>query len=639
MHEDNQTPSLAPPAVYPALPLTISDIRLVTIDPRDENDEDRVVCRMSVVNLGRCAPEFHTLSYTWGPASPEDAAKGVTDNPSNPVWIVWETGKPSERISHGEVGFVASNLKAALLRLRDNSDLSGKRFWIDAICIDQRNLQERSSQVRLMARVFRSATSVLIWLGEEDEHTAKSFHLMESVAEAKPEMLHLLTPHLVMQHQTCVDENTNSTQIPPLHNHTYWEAARKLFRRNYFSRVWIIQEVVLAKKATVLCGSHMTSWEHLESFSHFVTTTSWSRHFANLSSEDSIPGPCYHMTPTGLKANRKSRQALSYAETLVHALIRSRPYRCRDSRDKVYGLLGLVDFGDLFKDKRRLHPVYGGRSVESVYIDAAIQILEDSDDLLLLYDIEGQKFQYSDLPSWVPDWRCEKPLGLRVTGYRRFRAAGDLPRNLFIHDSSKILEIRGLKLDDIETSAETKHDIISSRPFPGVINILRQQHRHQGKVGLEAVWRALLTDTDGDPPQCPVDTSFEISFLHWLGVKLASFRGLTGSIGEGNELLASLGLAETPQQGKAAAYEASFSHGVHLRLFSTSQKHIGVGSESLEERDSVWIVPGSRVPLIFRSVGDCEYRLVGGAYVHGFMNGEALGVDAEGLQWQTLRVV
>jgi len=68
---------------------------------------------------------------------------------------------------------------------------------------------------------------------------------------------------------------------------------------------------------------------------------------------------------------------------------------------------------------------------------------------------------------------------------------------------------------------------------------------------------------------------------------------------------------------------------MNLRLFLTSQKYIGLGSESLQMGDVVWIVQGSRVPLILREVQTNVYRLVGGAYIHGFMHGEALQLNAD----------
>jgi len=79
-------------------------------------------------------------------------------------------------------------------------------------------------------------------------------------------------------------------------------------------------------------------------------------------------------------------------------------------------------------------------------------------------------------------------------------------------------------------------------------------------------------------------------------------------------------------QSDPGEYEALFSHSSHLRLFRTSLQFLGIGSESVLEGDSIWIVAGVRVPLMLREGTPGVFRIVGGAYVHGFMDGEALNL-------------
>lgn len=74
---------------------------------------------------------------------------------------------------------------------------------------------------------------------------------------------------------------------------------------------------------------------------------------------------------------------------------------------------------------------------------------------------------------------------------------------------------------------------------------------------------------------------------------------------------------------EAAPYNVPFTHALLLRLFRTSQGFLGFGSPSLRPGDSVWIAPGSRVPLVFRSTTEGRFRLVGATYLHGFMHEEA----------------
>lgn len=77
----------------------------------------------------------------------------------------------------------------------------------------------------------------------------------------------------------------------------------------------------------------------------------------------------------------------------------------------------------------------------------------------------------------------------------------------------------------------------------------------------------------------------------------------------------------------ASLFDLHYSHAMLLRPFRTKQGFFGLGTQCLQARDSVWIVPGCRVPLIFRNVEGTRYQLVGGSYVHGFMDGEALKRD------------
>ncbi len=88
--------------------------------------------------------------------------------------------------------------------------------------------------------------------------------------------------------------------------------------------------------------------------------------------------------------------------------------------------------------------------------------------------------------------------------------------------------------------------------------------------------------------------------------------------------------------GGAADFALALSHNPNLVMFRTEEGYLGRGTVSLQEGDSIWIVPGSRVPLIMRAKPDtlaqdgmCRYELVGGAYLHGFMHGEALRGSTE----------
>jgi len=93
------------------------------------------------------APEYEAISYVWGDCT-------------NPVFVICDT--------QGGMLRVPPNLKAALLRFRIAD--KPRTLWMDSICINQDDLTERSNHVRLMGPIYKKASTVLIWLGEEDEY-------------------------------------------------------------------------------------------------------------------------------------------------------------------------------------------------------------------------------------------------------------------------------------------------------------------------------------------------------------------------------------------------------------------------------------------------------------------------------------
>jgi hypothetical protein len=162
----------------------------------------------------------------------------------------------------------------------------------------------------------------------------------------------------------------------------------------------------------------------------------------------------------------------------------------------------------------------------------------------------------------------------------------------------------------------------------------------------EACLTTLITDTGGTPPQCPAPESYGAVYVSWIKSHLraestsfdAGLRTAPGVLTGAVAYQAAGPESETDQQMKdpdaptdAEEYEVIFSHALYIRPFLTQQGYLGVGSESLIVGDSIWIISGSRVPLVLREAGlnTYRYQVVAGAYLHGFMKGEALKTAME----------
>jgi hypothetical protein len=511
------------------------------------------------------------------------------------------------------------------------------------ICIDQSNLSERTEQVMLMAAIYSSAKSVTVWLGEEDKYTKPSFALMKKLVACSKEDLKTIRPGRMNSQRTLA-------LLEPYGDIAYWSSLKKLFERNYFNRAWIIQEITLAKTIFALCGSHLVKWDHIVRISEFLTVTSWTRWISpagKIPAGDMNIHQSHHSLPNTLEANKRTR-ATGDDALMLYSLIRSRGFVSKDPRDKVYALLGVC--GDSIATKPGFNPVYDeDRTATTTFINAAVQILQDSHDLLLLAHVEGKMFQrLPSLPSWVPDWSCNRLLGLGITGYTRFYASGKLPRCLSIDEAALRLTVRGFMLDHIVAVGESKHQVLKGDPFPQILSLYQTMPEiyHTGQPRVEVFWRTMITDTAGPPRIYPAPHSWRLAFSSWMSSKLA-----TQSDGNAQDYLETLKNLTSEIHGStepfsrqsphawvhqrdtktapettvdADAYETTFSHTPHLRPFLTSNQYFGIGSESLEENHSIWIVPGSRVPLILQKVDCGAFQIVGGAYLHGFMHGQAL---------------
>ncbi|KAJ4296336.1 hypothetical protein N0V90_006381 [Kalmusia sp. IMI 367209] len=630
--------------IYKKLPnLRDGQIRLLRIAEWTEAAPG-VFCDLTVVFLSD-RPDYIALSYTWGlPFLQYEHQEegGVAEG---------EAAIPREAdvavVVNGVKTIVGRNLYDFLLHCSRHADpaLRGP-IWVDALCIDQANLPERGHQVQLMSEIYKDALKVVVWLGAENSSTCASLNLIRAIASVNP----------AERSQKAHPSQLSPQSTDIISDLKHWVALAEFFQRTWFVRAWIIQEVTFARNITVLCGSCTLRWDELVTVSQFLATSAWSNCFKEgiLAKSTGSGTMRTHSIPAKLAATKRTWSSSS-SDGLLYALIRCRSSSCQDPRDKVYSQLKLGD-ADIFPSYKR--------SVADVYITAAKYILEHTDNLLLLTCVEGAEFQtVPGLPSWVPDWSVTEYLGLRITGYGSFNAAGNLQRTFKItsNDGEHVLSVRAAKIDTIVNAGETKEELQDfSRPTK-IWNIVAELSDKYvtNESREEVLWRTLMTNRGNEAHSQSVQypamkLNLEDSFRAWVvwrylvaskkSPSLASsfFPAKTSSdaMFPTKEIIFDClkHLAEDPNYeavmaNRASVFHTHYSHAMFLRPFSTQQGFFGLGTQALREGDSVWVVPGCRVPLIFRNV-ECStrYQLVGGTYLHGFMDGQALKQD--GLQFE-----
>jgi hypothetical protein len=117
-------------------------------------------------------------------------------------------------------------------------DCGSQLLWIDAICINQANTAERNHQVNLMRSVYAQASIVLVWLGEVDPQTAS---------------------HTAVEFITAANRRLDDPVVAmrELSDAALWSSLRALFNRQYWKRLWIVQETILAPDLIFFCGKDL----------------------------------------------------------------------------------------------------------------------------------------------------------------------------------------------------------------------------------------------------------------------------------------------------------------------------------------------------------------------------------------------
>jgi Heterokaryon incompatibility protein (HET) len=235
---------------YTALPCKRC-IRLLKLQPLSENYDleadkasfwdgrEPIRCSMEIVCLDD-KPEYDALSYTWkNPVT-------VYENKENAEQEANRFTQERTVICDGKVMMVGVNLHDALLVVRltvsieaYETIISRRRsglIWIDALCINQKNDEERAAQVAIMGQIYSKAQTTIIWLGRDDQYTRPAASVIQHLSRIRLEQTRL------MRRETRLLEfrNYEALGIPQISN-WQWTCLYAFFQRSWFRRAWIVQ--------------------------------------------------------------------------------------------------------------------------------------------------------------------------------------------------------------------------------------------------------------------------------------------------------------------------------------------------------------------------------------------------------------
>ncbi|KAI1409895.1 HET-domain-containing protein [Hypoxylon sp. FL1857] len=451
----------------------------------------------------------------------------------------WGNQEKTEEISiDGKVLGITRNLYMALMKLRSSTE--SRCLWIDAICINQDNVQERNHQVHMMKRIFSTASSVIVWLGDAagSLHDTLEMILKCNWSRGKKNLYNYPEKSL--------------------------RGLNELFSRPWWKRIWIVQEVVAAREIVILLGETIFPWVMLVNLCEAIQQAEFLTHPLA-----SMIRSCGYQKFTVLDHFRRNRTM-----PLVRFVHCTQDYQATDSRDKLYALLGMAS--DISPDD--IIPDYT-KPVQEVFLDLVRFMVTERRSLDI---ISSGRLSLSDstIPTWLPDWRgmnTLRPLNSEEVGGHFHRASGNTDAVVDLAEYPSTLRAEGWIVDAVESFDETVTLTDVDRSI-----IRRWQGMAAEKVDrltMSLFWKTIIMDKD-----------------HMGNLVTASFgRAFDDFINRSDK-----NRSKFVQQFSDAVTRAVLGR----RFFITKRGRMGLGPPEIQPGDQVAILKGCHVPLLLRQAGD-----------------------------------
>jgi hypothetical protein len=697
-------PILPSTMLYSRLDPQRREIRLLDL----RSSSSSFAASTSIVSLDD-APEFWALSYVWG----SGARIGIVD---------------------GAEVEVTANLHAALRAV-------GRKFgrvciWVDALCINQVDDEEKNAQVQLMASIYGQASRVIGWLGPEADGSSLAISMIRRASDvwqrscgiqlsslSKGDLGALIShdfpldwltdmPQLGVKRDLDTQEGRRValrmllqgdwrhawwTAIPTLHDwgpvsfSPAWRAIGAFFEREYWSRIWILQEYALSSNLVLLCGS-----ETLDPVDTLPILLSVRQcHKLADSGPDTVSGVGEIEGTQTFSGWFKLDCALFFATLrfgklhtdIIGLVRRANVLAASNPRDRLYALSAFSP------DKVAAHYEW---TVAQVYTEFAKGLLvgRSLGELLAQTEVnrrvkrdclpyeqrisalgasDDELHVDHDLPSWVPDWdfgnaveattqqsiernRLPDETASMLSQMRQYQAGPMAGKAPVIHDNQSLV-MRGVRIDSVVFSRATRDMLFSS--FDGNI----------GDQTLPSWWRAFNNVNTG---------AYPTSITNAQALLLATFLGRTVDNDDALNISSPTYAAHArlfacyisrlseyytevtaenygpiareiyPQMEREfedqsldndSNLQAQLKAMTHCltrgwlksrRLFYTVHGYLGIGPKGMHNDDVVVIFRGCQMPIVLRRVED-GWMFIGLCYLQGWMNEEAYGDSGSSL--------
>ncbi|KAN0122842.1 Heterokaryon incompatibility protein (HET) domain containing protein [Hyaloscypha variabilis] len=568
---------------YEALPSQTS-FRVLELLPGGEDSEIRYKLHFADWNK---PPQYEALSYTWG--------------------------DPSVKISttcDGKILGITTNLHDGLRHLRRKD--TSRVLWADAVCINQEDDKERGHQVNNMRMVYRNATKVLVWLGKNEEgHASVAVNAILEITLKCCNRAGISISNLSTYDEFRSLVVDYSWRQLGCNDPTSWNSVLWFFKRSWFSRLWVMQEVNAGNQVTLICGDIEVGWDMVGLAARYITS--------NRELFDS-----YNFWETNIWCAETLRLRFFHHWNCLDFLHQTRDFETTDPRDKIYAVLGMPSF---LNWDHTIHADYEKKEQEvlrgftDIYLNRAnldpLSYLQHDDDIPC------------DIASWAPRWANQRQRNHVLIRLIRNRnpeqtASKGFPPSIIRNPSNNILKVSGIRFDvitdcvsiDNEELFNSRRRIKKNHP---VLDFWRSQNAHPtiyptGEDSMTVYSIVLAGGLHCDFHRARERlSSFKANFSAYL-VRLLNMEG-----------------QPVPESIQKAAETGDWTQWEWLPrdtcwnrvLFTTSKGYMGVGPKVSKAGDVVCVLGGGTVPILLRPANG-HFQVVGESYVHGIMEGEAV---------------
>ena len=526
-----------------------------------------------------------------------------------------------------------------------------------------------------MAQIYGLCSEAIGWLGEEYEETNDAIHIFHYLAENSwkfginptAPLEQGLTHHVGIGIQLALNN---------LYPRIDWPALTAWFSQEYFSRLWIVQEVALAPKIKLFNGPKEISIDTFTVAMRFIQFVLRHKQIGQYWSREYLRSWELIILRAAVKDTEQTEPP-----TMLDLVVKNATRKCADNHDRIYAMLGLKNHFE----NSTLKVDYTS-NIEQLYQDFALSYLKEGNLKPLHYAgavIETDPDDYENywleatLPTWTPDWRHYYPRTKLCSDHENkpiFSAATAIPPTIIIQQARlPAIGITGRTIDIVEATVATLLDQPwDTRP----IKDLGHSTDSNPHMPFSAYFfyvghlNGIPFDTESEAEIAWPDPSKNKKYPNGEDAETAYAR--TWMLDNRHPITAlTLGDATT-MSGRLSAIKSAWKDGkqsivgpktgtvfqwhieqknitaavrqttVGRAFFISKEGWIGLGPVPVRPGDRIVVFEGAETPFVLRKVGSNgdddgektekkeEWQVLGDAYVHGFMDGEGLSQTYEG---------